>query len=180
MSKRRVVSHLLMAAINGGLLLWILFGGAIGAPTGLGEGESRPAPPFRLADLTGAERDLKDFAGEVLLIDFWATWCEPCVKALPHLDELAAEFGEGKFRVVAITVDDADDLPEIKKVLAEKKLSHLLVLLDPMSDTSEAFGVGQMPTSYLVDRQQRIIKVYSGVPEDPKELHFDIMEAVVK
>ncbi len=180
MSKRRIFFHSLMAVINGALLLWILFGSAIGGATDLADGKIRPAPSFRLADLTGAPRDLKEFKGEVLLVDFWATWCKPCVKALPHLNELAAEFGEGKFRVIAITVDEEDELDEVKEKVAELKLDHLLILLDPESEISEAYDVGEMPSSYLINRKQQIIKVYEGVPKDPKALHFDIMEAVVK
>ena len=174
-SRRRFVCHLTMAAINASLLVWIL----AGEPVGSAEqpGANRTPPPFRLADVEGKLHDLTALKGKVALIDFWAMWCDPCKNELPELDRMAEEFAEGGFEVVAITVDE--EIDAAKRFIEERGIDSVLVLHDPESEISEKYGVVDFPTSFLLDRDQRIIKVFKGSP-DMKEMHFDIMEAVVR
>lgn len=102
--------------------------------------------------------------GHVVLIDVWATWCEPCRDALPLYQDMAKEFGPKGFKVLALNVDA--DPSQIPKFLAETKL-QLDILLDPNAEYAEnTLKVKVMPTALLIDRTGRVRKVHEGFAEE--------------
>ena len=116
---------------------------------------SRPLPDraalagVSLAKLDGGSSPIADLRGRVVLLDFWATWCEPCKEALPFYAQLQRELGERGFTVAAVSVD-ADDAP-VRQYFAGSP-PPFLVLRDPDGDVAQRMGVSVMPTSFLLDR----------------------------
>jgi thiol-disulfide isomerase/thioredoxin len=112
-----------------------------------------PAPQFSLASRAGGEVSLADLKGQVVMINFWASWCGPCRQEFPALDQIYAKYKPMGFTLVAINV-------ESEKADAEKFLSatpaSFPILFDPDNTVSGKYGVSAMPTTVLVDRQGRV------------------------
>jgi cytochrome c biogenesis protein CcmG, thiol:disulfide interchange protein DsbE len=141
------------------------------APPGPGD----PAPVFRLptaADSLGPA----DFAGEVLWLDFWASWCEPCARSFPWLAELQRRHGGTGLRVLAVNVDR-------KRAKAEDFLAAhgagFPVVFDPAGAVAAAYGLEGMPTAVLVGRDGRILWRHVGFrPEESAELERRLVAAL--
>ena len=120
----------------------------------------KPAPPFTLADPAGVSYTLDDLRGQVVLVNFWATWCEPCRAEMPELDELARDYREAGFRVLAINV--LEDAPNIRAFGTELDLD-LPLLADRRGEIYKAYNVQALPSSYLIDGDGVIRDVRLGV-----------------
>jgi thiol-disulfide isomerase/thioredoxin len=102
--------------------------------------------------LGGQERRLADFRGQVVLLDFWATWCPPCKESLPFYARIYQELRERGFSVVAVSTDEDDG--EVRALLAERPLPYLIAR-DPGGALAADLGVQTLPTTFLLDRQGR-------------------------
>lgn len=112
------------------------------------------------ADLDGREHDVHADGGKVRVVDFWATWCDPCRDQLPFLDRLAVEYGPRGLAVYAVTFDE--DRGAVERFLAEMPLS-LTVLWDKGGAAlSEPLEVTRLPTTLLVDRRGIVRDVHLG------------------
>ena len=131
-----------------------------------------------LARLTGGPGwKLSDDRGQVVLLDVWATWCEPCRDALPVYDALSKQFAERGLKVYAINVDE--DASQIPKFLAELKVS-LPILVDPGALNSEGLlHVKLMPTAFLIDRKGIIREVHEGFSDDVSAKYQRSIEALL-
>ncbi len=117
--------------------------------------------PF--VDGDGVERRFSDWAGKVVVVNFWATWCPPCLKELPSIDRLAAAAGED-FAVIAISTDRGD-IEKPRRWMAENGISTLALHHDPRFALARAAGLIGQPTTLLLDRQGREIARYTGEAE---------------
>jgi thiol-disulfide isomerase/thioredoxin len=119
-----------------------------------------PAPAVVFSDPDGKPVKLADFAGKPLLVNLWASWCAPCVKELPTLDQLArAE--KGKLNVVAISQDDAPH-PSVVAFLKAHRIDTLDSYQDPKSHLLYGLGAEVLPTSILFDANGKEIWRYVG------------------
>jgi thiol-disulfide isomerase/thioredoxin len=111
-------------------------------------------------DLSGRETDVGAMAGKVRVVDFWASWCEPCREALPHLDAMGRELGARGLEVVAVSFDE--DQEQIASFLAKAPVGFP-VLWDKGGDRYSArYEVNQLPTTLVVDRKGVIRLVQEG------------------
>ena len=133
------------------------------APRGATEPGSGRAPDFELRSLDGSNVRLSDhFGKEVVLIDFWATWCQPCLVALPHLDELYRKYRSQGFVVLAVSIDEAALGSRVRVEAAKLKLSFP-VLLDPETDVVARYNPrSTAPYSVLIGRDGRIVARREG------------------
>jgi len=112
------------------------------------------APAWELKDVNGAMVRSTQFAGKVLVVDFWATWCPPCRAEIPGYTELQKKYGKDGFVIVGISLDQAG--PEVVKAFAGKNaVNYPLVMGDDV--VVGAFGgVEAIPTTFLIDRNGQI------------------------
>lgn len=134
---------------------------------GAEQAEEAEGPPltFEVKRYPGGEPyTLVSDRGSVVLLDVWATWCEPCKDALPLYEQLAREYGSRGLKVYALNVDeDARGIPDF---LTEAKVS-LPVLLDANAQVAEkTLKVKLMPTSFLLDRKGRVRFIHEGFAEE--------------
>jgi thiol-disulfide isomerase/thioredoxin len=122
------------------------------------KGKAAPAAMFN--DPDGNEINLAAFAGKPTLVNFWASWCAPCVKELPTLDQLARAH-DGKLNVVAISQDDAPHA-SVEAFLKTHKIAALDSYQDPKMALAGALGAEVMPTSVLYDASGKEVWRYVG------------------
>ncbi len=123
-----------------------------------------PVPDVRFADAGGRPLTLADFRGRVVLLNFWATWCAPCVREMPSLDRLQARLGGPEFEVVALSLDRGG-AALVTPFFERLGITHLRQYLDTSSRSSTAFGVRGLPTTVLIDRDGRELGRVSGPAE---------------
>jgi thiol-disulfide isomerase/thioredoxin len=104
-------------------------------------------PPLALRDLAGREHALADYRGKIVLVNFWATWCEPCREEMPSMQRLKERFAGQPFAVLAVNYGETD--ARAREFLKRSSLD-LTVLLDPSQDASRAWRVRVLPASFLV------------------------------
>lgn len=166
---------LLGAALGGGLMamllvVWYL---GLGGPAGatppfrgqLGEFSvhptPKPTPDIHFTDANGVTRSLADFSGRVVLLNFWATWCAPCVEEMPALDRLQGRLGGPDFAVVAISID-RQGADVVAPFLEKLGIGQLARYFDRSGASMRAFALRGLPTTLLIDEQGREIGRLEG------------------
>jgi len=122
-----------------------------------------PSYDFSLQDLSGNTLRLADLRGEVVVVDFWATWCPPCRKALPHLQELHEEFAGKGVRVVGIATDQ-QGAAIVAPFVEKNGLTFPIVLTDGKVDRDFG-GVRGIPTTFVLDKQGKVVRKFVGYQE---------------
>lgn len=120
---------------------------------------SGPAPDFVTTDLDGAPVRLADLQGDVLVLNFWATWCGPCRSEIPELTAYAAEHPE--IHLVGISVDEDLGPARLKAAVAKLKIGYP-VLHDEQDTASNAYGVDGIPVTFVLDKARNIRAVIHG------------------
>lgn len=124
----------------------------------------RPAPAFSLKTPTGETVTLESLKGKVVLVDFWATWCKPCIAAMPGLQKLHEKLGSKNVAVLGIAIDE-EGTAKVDPFLKRSKTKYTYpMLIDASGETWKAWGVKAIPFLALV-KDGQIIKQWSGAPE---------------
>ncbi|MCB0216429.1 MAG: redoxin domain-containing protein [Chloroflexi bacterium] len=130
-----------------------------------------PAPEFRLETVAGDHRSLSDFAGQPLLLNFWATWCAPCRAEMPYLEAVYAKHADEGLVVLGVNVQEPTAV--VAPYLDELGLTFP-VLLDLDGDVSRLYRVGSYPTSVLVDREGRIVTIRRGAFVNEPDINLSL------
>ncbi len=136
--------------------------------------ERMEAPAYRLKTLDGQNRTLRQDRGKVVLVNFWATWCPPCLREMPAMQRLYEKFRGRGFEVVAVSVDQGNS-EAVRKFVNNLKLSFPIVL-DPDQVTKQAYRVRALPTTFLIDRLGRVVALGMGAREWDGEAAFGLIE----
>jgi thiol-disulfide isomerase/thioredoxin len=118
----------------------------------------RPAPTFDLNDLNGHKISLDQYKGKVVMLDFWATWCNPCRRTMPLLENLQKEYVDTMV-LLAINLQDSADV--VKDFMREQNL-HSQVLLDTEGTVGQTYGAEEIPMQVLIDKQGIVRDVMIG------------------
>jgi peroxiredoxin len=136
----------------------------------------KPAPPFKLTSLDGKQVSLADQKGKVVVLDFWATWCPPCVEGLPHIDKLAQAHKPDELRVFAINLDE--EKADVAAFIKSKNLT-LPVLLDPQAKTGQIYHADAIPLTVVIGKDGSVLKIFNGIgPNTEKELNAAVDAAL--
>lgn len=135
----------------------------------------RVAPAFALKTPTGETVSLESLQGKLVLVDFWATWCVPCVKAMPDMQKLQDKYGAKGFTVVGISIDE-EGTKKVASFLAKSKVKFTYPILLDSNDTWKQWSVKSVPSVMLV-KDGQILKHWSG-KIDVKEIEAAINGAL--
>jgi thiol-disulfide isomerase/thioredoxin len=123
----------------------------------------QPAPAAGFTDADEKPASLADFKGKPLIVNLWATWCEPCLKEMPSLDRLQSKL-DGKLTVAALS-EDRGGAKRVGPFVEAMGLKKLKIYLDPKGDVGHAFAVRGLPTSIVIDAQGRVVGRVEGSAE---------------
>jgi len=116
-------------------------------------------PNFTLRDDTGKVVALGEFRGQIVVLNFWATWCPPCLEEMPSLNRLAERYQGKGLQIIGLSVDeDADAYAEF---LAKNQISFL-TLRDAAHNTSDRYGTFRFPETYIISREGRLLRKVIG------------------
>jgi len=117
------------------------------------------APDFVLKSATGENMRLSEYRGDVVMINFWATWCGPCRQEMPLLDELYSRYQRVGFNLLGVNIDD--DSGKAMNMIAELGVSFP-VLFDTRKEVSKLYAVDAMPVTIIVDRDGKVRHIHHG------------------
>jgi len=164
------------AALVGVAMLY--FAGTAGAQKAAAPEGKIKAADFALTDIEGKPVKLSDYKGKVVILDFWATWCPPCVKEIPHFNELSKKYASKGLVVLGVSVDQGG-LPAVKKFMAKTPVNYRIALGE-----DKTYGVyqnylpqqerGGIPFTFIVDKEGFIREHYVGYRD------IEVFEAALK
>jgi peroxiredoxin/YHS domain-containing protein len=135
-----------------------------------------PAPAFSLKDLAGGTVSLADYKGKVVLLDFWATFCGPCLKAMPKLQKLHEQQSAKGFSVIGIATDEGG-AKVVAPVAAKTKVKYPILISD--ANAWKDYGVETLPAVFLIDRTGQIVKRF-GPGVEHKTLEAEVLALLAK
>jgi len=141
------------------------------------ENTAQKAPPFRLPDAKGSVLALEDFSGQVLLLNFWATWCVSCREGLTELDHLYRKYRDAGLVVIAISVDTS---AERVATFLKKRPVGFPVLVDSRGDAADAYRFSGLPAGFLISRDGVIVRRYRGSGKELISLYERDIEDLLK
>jgi thiol-disulfide isomerase/thioredoxin len=135
------------------LSILILYG-----TSGYNSALSTEAPDFRL-DGQQKQVKLSDYRGQVVYLDFWASWCLPCRDSFSWMNKMQSLYGKQGFKVIAVNLDESRAKADtfLKQVPAKFDVAY-----DPLGNTAESYGLKVMPSSYIIDENGKIIEANTG------------------
>lgn len=148
----KVVLIVVMAAIFSTTLA------AWGAPR-----RGQAAPPFKAIAISGQPVSLESFRGRVLILDFFATWCQPCRFSIPHLVEMNKKYNKQGLQVLGLSVDEQGERT-VSAFISDQHINYPVALAGDalLAD----YGVRAVPVMYLIDKKGNVAEVYRGYNDD--------------
>jgi thiol-disulfide isomerase/thioredoxin len=135
----------------------------------------KDAPAVTLKNLDGKQVSLADYKGKAVLVNFWATWCQPCLLEIPWFIQFQEKYGKDGFQVLAISLDEEG--PKVVKPFVEKHNMKSFVVMMGEEKTPELFGgLLGLPTTFMVDRDGKLYSKHQGlVTKDDVEQEIQIL-----
>ena len=155
-------------------LVFCVFAATSLASSGL---EGQAAPDFALKSSTGENLRLSEYRGDVVMINFWATWCGPCRQEMPLLDELYNRYQRVGFNLLGVNIDD--DSRRAMQMVEELGV-NFPVLFDARKEVSELYKVNAMPVTVIVDRQGTVRYVHHGYKPGYEDKYLDQIRSLLR
>jgi len=135
------------------------------------------APDFVLKSSSGQNLRLSEYRGDVVMVNFWATWCGPCRQEMPLLDELYSRYERVGFSLLGVNIDD--DSRKAMRMVSELGVSFP-VLFDARKEVSKLYEVDAMPVTVLIDREGTIRYVHHGYKPGYEEKYLDQIRSLLR
>jgi peroxiredoxin len=139
--------------------------------------EGQSAPDFVLKSSAGNNLRLSEYRGDVVMINFWATWCGPCRQEMPLLDDLYGRYERVGFTLLGVNIDD--DSRRAMKMIEELGVKFP-VLFDESKDVSKLYAVEAMPVTVLVDREGTVRHVHHGYKPGYEEKYLTEIRSLLR
>lgn len=137
---------------------------------------SGPAQDFTLKARSGKNIKLSELRGQVVMINFWASWCGPCRQEMPLLDDLYKQYKDYGFTLLGINVDENRDAAQ--KLLSQVPVTFT-ILFDPTSSVTELYKVDAMPSTILIDRDGNMRYLHRGYKPGYEKIYDEQVKALV-
>ncbi len=165
--RRQILRLVLVAGLSGVLL-----------PVSLAAGEaSGPAADFSLPSRGGQPVSLSALRGQVVLINFWATWCGPCRKEMPLLEQIQKKYAPLGFTMLGVNVEE--DTTQMEAFLGDVPVTFP-VLLDPANRVSKLYDVAAMPSTVIVDRKGNVRFIHQGYQPGDESRYQDVIRQLIR
>jgi peroxiredoxin len=121
--------------------------------------KGKPAPDFALIDLEGKKHKLSDYKGQGVFLNFWATWCEPCKKEMPYINNQYHQFKDQGVQVLTVNVGESK--LSVGK-FAERYQLDIPIVLDKESQVMNAYGIDPLPITFLINKEGNVVNTHIG------------------
>ena len=140
-------------------------------------GKPVTAQDFKALTVDGKTYRLNDLKGKVVFMNFWATWCVPCLLEMPSMERLNKKMAGKPFKMIA--VNQGEELPRIRKFLKDKDFTYDL-LLDVDGTIGENYGVNRLPLTYLLDQEGKIVRRAIGAREWDRDEVVELLDHLIQ
>ena len=152
---------------------------AVFASAALASSSSGPAPAFQLSGRGGKTIDLSQFKGQVVMINFWASWCGPCRQEMPLLEDIYKKYKPMGFTLVGVNVEPATGDPEGWLSKLPKQVTFP-VAFDVDSKVSKLYKVAGMPTTVFIDRKGNVREIHRGYKPGDENIYLTQIRSMLK
>jgi peroxiredoxin len=137
----------------------------------------QPAPPIKVTTTSGQSVSLANYKGYVLILDFFASWCHPCVESIPHIVDLKKRYGKQGLQVLGLSLDeDKDDFMDL---MSASRVNYPVALADEELQTN--YGLRSIPLLVLIDKKGNVANIYMGLTkETTRSLETDIQKLLTE
>jgi peroxiredoxin len=165
--RRITIAKWILIGVTAAALVWLVVHPRARGPVKTGES----APGFTLARLPSGKLSLAEFKGHVVVLNFWATWCPPCVEETPSLEKFATDMKSEGVTVLGVSVDENEQ--QLKQFVQQYHLSYP-VARDPSAALANSYGTYKLPESYIIGRDGRVADKIIGATNwtDPRMITF--------
>lgn len=125
--------------------------------------KGQPAPSFTVTSTTGQSISLNNYRDHVLILDFFATWCQPCRESIPHLAEMNRKYGKQGLQILGLSVDE-DGGRMVKAFSDELRINYPVTVTG--DQVTVDFGVRSVPIMFLINKKGEIVEIYRGYTTD--------------
>lgn len=146
----------------------------------VGKSVGQCAPNFQVQNLNGKTFELSQMKGKVVLVNFWATWCKPCIVEMPSMQKIYSTLKKNNVELWAISIDN--NTKEIKNFLDKDLDEHLSfpIFFDQDKKVSSAFGTYQVPETYVIDKTGRITDKIIGIRDWDDSITVNYLKLLAK
>lgn len=149
---------------------------AVSAPA-MALSSNEPAPDFTLKSNSGGNVKLSELRGQVVMVNFWASWCGPCRQEMPLLDALHQRYKDLGFTVLGVNVEED---PAAARSLLEEVPVTFPILFDSNNRVSEAYEVDAMPSTVIVDRDGKVRYIHKGYVPGDENKYQEVVRALIR
>ena len=137
----------------------------------------QPAPDFALKSSSGENLRLSEYRGDVVMVNFWATWCGPCRQEMPLLDEMFSKYERVGFSLLGVNIDENSS--KAMNMVSELGVSFP-VLFDTRKEVSKLYEVDAMPVTVLIDREGTVRYVHHGYKPGYEQMYLDQIKSLLR
>jgi peroxiredoxin len=127
--------------------------------------KGEPAPPLKVTTTSGQPLTLANYKGYVLILDFFASWCQPCKNSIPHLIELNRKYGKQGVQILGLSLDE--DNENLIEFVAPLKLNYPVALAN--EDLQTEYGLRSLPTLFIINKKGIVVEKFMGLSDEVKK-----------